>query len=132
MKKEYHYTISRTDRIYLVSFVVILLSWELVKGVIPGTEKPYNYIPAESNSKKEDNAIRNYNDNRYKSGKSKKYKQHFDYKSEWGDSKKLTPPSHPIIISEASIEELTSTGLSRKVAYNIQKYIKSGGTISGP
>ena len=132
MKKEYHYTISRTDRIYLVSFVVILLSWELVKGVFPGTEKPYSYIPEESNTQKDDHAFHNYDDNRYKSGKSKKYKQQYDNKSEWDDPKKITPPSHPIIISKASIEELTSIGLSRKVAYNIQKYINSGGTISGP
>ena len=45
MKKEYHYTISRTDRIYLVTFVVVLLAWELVKGLFPGGDGHYDFIP---------------------------------------------------------------------------------------
>ena len=44
MKKEYHYTISRTDRICLVSFVIFLLSWELIKGLFPGESNEYQYV----------------------------------------------------------------------------------------
>jgi hypothetical protein len=38
MKHEYHFTITRTDRICLVVFVILLLGWELIKPVLP---KPY-------------------------------------------------------------------------------------------
>src|SRR5690348_7793705 len=38
MKQEYHYTISRTDRLWLIVFVLFLLSWELVKYVLPGSD----------------------------------------------------------------------------------------------
>lgn len=34
MKKEYHLTITRKDRIYLVLFVTALLGWELIKPLI--------------------------------------------------------------------------------------------------
>lgn len=47
MKKEYHYTIARTDRICLVSFVILLLGWELIKGLFPGGDKSYAYIQKE-------------------------------------------------------------------------------------
>ena len=49
MKKEYHYTISRTDRIYLVAFVMALLMWELVKEFFPGQQESYTYVAKEKN-----------------------------------------------------------------------------------
>ena len=132
MKKEYHYTISRTDRIYLVTFCIALLSWELVKKAFPNDERSYTYISEPVEKKK------NYSENEnqyYSSGykaKKKRYtnyrtQKHFDYVEK--ENKKLSPPFEPMQLEEADIDVLLSMGFSKKVAFNIQKYVSSGGKI---
>ncbi len=134
MKKEYHYTISRTDRICLVSFVVILLAWELVKGLFPGGDNNYTYIPKEINDQENNPSWQKYNRAEYSetfprhNKYSKKYPK-WDYQKTY---RKQPPPSQPLSIMTASTNELISMGLSVKVAFNIQKYISSGGILSKP
>lgn len=134
MRKEYHYTISRTDRICLVLFVVVLLAWELIKGLFPGGDKVYAYVPGEAEySKAYKPDYRNYqtgNDSKYY--KSKSYSNTYPKKSYQKDHPKQTPPPYPLPIMTASISELTSMGLSAKVAFNIQKFIAAGGTLTRP
>ncbi len=131
MKKEYHYTISRTDRIYLISFVVILLGWELIKEFFPSGEKSFTYIspPSKHYGYKEKKNYRYSSD--YASKKySYTYKKNFQKRySSYQEEQEQSPPSAPLSIMTASIDELTSMGLSRKVAYNIQKFISAGGII---
>src|SRR5688572_20504136 len=116
MKKEYHYTISRTDRIYLVSFVIFLLGWELVKGFFPGENETSLYTPKEtftaSNDYKKNNYSKKYTNykNAYKTNKSNFSKNNYS---------NFTPPDKPVSIMSASINELTSIGFSVKVAFNI-------------
>lgn len=132
MKKQYHYTISRTDRICLVAFVFVLLSWELVKGFFPGEAIDYQYIPGE---KKPYTTYKKDYKKTYPAKKFKPYKSRYkeypsrNYKKEYPKS---PPPSLPILITEASVNELTSMGFTVKVAFNIQKYISSGGQITKP
>ena len=132
MKKEYHYTISRTDRICLVAFVFVLLSWELVKGFFPGKANDYQYIPGE---KKSYTAYKKDYKKTYPAKKFKPYKNRYkeypprNYKKEYPKS---SPPSSPVLITEATINELTAMGFTVKVAFNIQKYIASGGQITRP
>ena len=131
MKKEYHYTISRTDRIYLVTFVVVLLAWELVKGFFPGGDGHYDFIPKE---KSNTTSKVNYTKKKYKSN----YKERtFQRRDKYSNFKKKEfpvspPPSQPLPVMTCSVNELISMGLSVKVAFNIQKYISSGGVISAP
>lgn len=132
MNKEYHYTITRTDRIYLVSFVIILLGWELVKGLLPSTEKSFTYISPPSAHHGFNNKNSNYpSSNQY----SKNYASHFPKGiekkySSFEEELEQSPPSSPIEIMTASYDQLTSMGLSRKVAFNIQKFISAGGIIT--
>ncbi len=134
MKKEYHYTISRTDRICLVCFVVLLLAWELIKGIFPGGEKTYTYIPEEKEYTHHDKSYNRYKKTEY-SDKYPRYKKTFRQKENRYENfreTKQTPPSQPIPIMTASVKELMSTGLSKNVAFNVQKFIASGAILDGP
>ena len=129
MKKEYHYTISRTDRIYLVAFVMALLMWELVKEFFPGQQESYTYVAKEKNENDYKRSYSSKNDHR-KKYPSKKY-QYDNYKKDYSLKEKpiLPPPAQPIALEEATVDELISMGFSKKVAYNIQKYLASGAAI---
>ncbi len=155
MKKEYHYTISRTDRIYLISFVVILLGWELIKHFMPSGEKSFTYIspPSEHSGFKQSNfrfqgaggkhetnspffrglgGKREINSpwSKYQgAGDKSEFKTTKQYSS-YEEEQEQSPPSSPLHISTASVDELTSMGVSRKVAYHIQKFISAGGHIT--
>ncbi len=131
MKKTYHYTISRTDRICLVSFCLVLLSWELIKLAMPSTEKYFEYVskPRETINYSKDNTP--YEKKPYR----KKYTSYPKY--QWAKKEYmprvenvLPPPSLPVSIMKASYDQLRSTGLSSKVSSNIVKFISSGGVIS--
>ncbi len=129
MKKTYHYTISRTDRICLVSFCVVLLSWELIKLVMPSAEKSFDYISKPREIYKSD--YTSYERKPYKKKYSSYPKYQWNKKKYTPDNKNfLPPPSSPISIMTATYDELRSTGLSSKVASNIVKFISSGGIIS--
>ncbi len=144
MKKEYHYTISRTDRIYLISFVVILLGWELIKHLLPSGEKTFSYIspPSEhggfkekKGSYKSNSHFNRSNDNNEAYSRTKNVKGKSEFQTEkqyssYEEEQEQSPPSSPLPISTASVDELTSMGLSRKVAYHIQKFISVGGHIT--
>ncbi|MEO6130652.1 MAG: helix-hairpin-helix domain-containing protein [Saprospiraceae bacterium] len=148
MNKEYHYTISRTDRIYLIAFVSILLGWELIKEILPSGERSFSYI----SPPRVHNRYHDFKKNTYsKKSFSKKYsndkysinnppntftsslnnENNFEKKySSFEEEQELTPPSSPIPIMTASIEELTSMGISKKVSWHIQKFISAGGFIT--
>ena len=154
MKKEYHYTISRTDRIYLISFVMILLGWELIKLIIPSGEKSFTYVSPPSKhkgfkEKKEFTSSTKYHSNNYEGnspfqgagGKQESISPFHgaEGKSEFNNSKQYSSyqeeqeqssPMAPLSIQTASLDELISMGLSRKVAFNIQKFVSNGGTIT--
>lgn len=129
MKKEYHYTIARTDRICLVSFVILLLGWELIKGVFPGGDRTYAFVAKEKKQyeSKWDKPVR-------KKYTAKSYHKPYNYerksKSYEHSFQKLPPPSSPIDIMSASVNQLTSMGFTVKTAFNIQKYIASGGVLT--
>lgn len=132
MNKEYHFTITRKDRIYLICFVVILLGWELVKDFMPSGDKEFTYIsPPSSHHVPGKKNINHYSGNRhYKnypvhvySGDEKKY-------SSYEEEQEQSPPVISLSIMTATFDQLTSMGLSRKVAYNILKFISAGGTIT--
>ena len=132
MKTEYHYTISRTDRICLVTFVVILLGWELIKEFLPSGEKSFTYITPPSvhkgyKGKKEYKYAQRTYPKKNKYSHSRNTERQY---SSYQEALEQTPPSSPLPIMTASIDDLTSMGLSRKVAYNIQKFISAGGKIT--
>ena len=131
MNKVYHYTISRTDRIYLISFVVVLLGWELIKEFLPSGERLFTYIspPSEHKGFKEKKDFTyspHYTKRKYNYSQPRNFEKQY---SSYQEEQEQSPPFVPISIMTASIDELTSTGLSRKVAYNIQKFISAGGII---
>ncbi len=126
MKKEYHLTISRKDRIYLVIFITVLLGWELVKLVLPfpnTDQTDFNSLPNISMTAAED-AVLSFQElaDSVKSSGTPPAKE------------KETPKSNqpflsPVTIMTASVNQLTAIGFSKKVAFTIQKYIKAGGQI---
>ncbi len=132
MKKEYHYTISRTDRIYLVTFCMALLCWELVKKVIPTDDQSYSYIsePVEWTHYTGEQKKQYYSSGyQRKNTNYPKYKSRRQFKYDEKENVAWIPPSAPILLEHADNNALISMGFSKKVAYNIQKYISSGGKI---
>ena len=132
MNKEYHYTLSRTDRIYLVSFVIILLGWELIKEFLPEEKNSFTYIsPPSTHHGFQAKKDFTFSKNKYLKKYSASYHNRNEKKySSYEEELEPSPPSFPLPIMTASIAELTSIGLSKKVAYNIQKFISSGGVIT--
>ncbi|HZV72022.1 MAG TPA: helix-hairpin-helix domain-containing protein [Saprospiraceae bacterium] len=132
MNKEYHYTISRTDRICLITFVIVLLGWELIKEILPRGENSFTYIspPSEHHGYKAGKKF-NYSNHDYPKKYFSSYSNTYEKKySSYEEEQEPSPPSSPLSIMTATFGELTSMGLSKKVAYNIQKFINSGGIIT--
>lgn len=120
MKKEYHLTITRKDRIYLVLFVTALLGWELIKLVLPSP----NVKSADSMTNsivQQDSTII-----------EKPVSIHAEKNPQLNipeDEEEQPIPKTPIPIMTASVDQLVTLGFSKKVAFNIQKYISVGGQI---
>lgn len=126
MKHEYHFTISRTDRISLIAFVVFLLGWELIKHALPEVV---------SMDFKSDLPISPDNragiDSKLSTIQTKKkfqpeIKEEEDSSMTYPDEK--NEPT-PVYIMEASWQDLRKIGFSAKVASNIEKYIAAGGVV---
>jgi hypothetical protein len=127
MKKEYHFTISRTDRVYLVVFVTLLLGWELIKYIMPSSHIEIEWKAAQEKYERKTPYTRQ------------------DYKSGYPKRKEFTKPTYPkqtkdfsndemlsptpVAIMDASVEQLRAIGISSKVASNIKKYISAGGVL---
>lgn len=124
MKQEYHYTISRTDRIWLIVFVLFLLCWELVKYALPeaGASEDEKFFFEKTDSLASDNLTQN----------RKTTSGHKASKTD--DSYSNDPPEQdeailPFPIQNATFNDLKSAGLSSKVANNILRYISAGGKV---
>jgi competence ComEA-like helix-hairpin-helix protein len=72
---------------------------------------------------------KDWKQNNYKPQKYKTYPKR-KYPGSTYSSQHASPPSQPIQIDSASVDELKSTGLSAKVSYNVYKYLRSGGMIT--
>ena len=122
MKNEYHLTISRTDRIWLIVFVCFLLGWELIKPLLPEqpiTEMNLSAIFAETGvttsiMMDRDSIVDHHASNQ----------NHTDDPT---DIQKDT-----VDIMQATWDELRQLGISAKAASNITKYIAAGGVIKNP
>ncbi|HJW29088.1 MAG TPA: hypothetical protein VJ508_07530, partial [Saprospiraceae bacterium] len=130
MKKEYHLTISRKDRIYLVLFSLALLAWELGKKIIlfQGQDK-MEILAAEP-----DSCMMTM------TSTHQKYATKFDTVSTRNqemnptDEPQLDPsfendPKLPVSIMTASVDQLLDIGFSRRTALTLKKYISAGGRI---
>lgn len=127
MKKEYHLTITRKDRIYLVIFVTFLLGWELMKWIIPSPKVTLHEIkPTEKDSTNKSESVIDFPQRNYQDRKRSTFKKYEDVESR--DEEDLPDP-YPVEIMQATVEELMIIGFSKKVAYTIQKYISAGGVI---
>lgn len=123
MKKEYHLTITRKDRIYLVIFVTALLGWELIKLVLP--------VPiVKSEASAADNSIVQQDSLIMESHAYNKAEKNPQLNGQFIDEEKdASGPKTPVTLMTASVDELVAIGFSKKVAFNIQKYISVGGQI---
>lgn len=129
MKKEYHLTITRKDRIYLTVFVIFLLVWELIKPIIPIFYKN-EFCKNQASTDPTPLALRN--DSTEMKTSSYKKSDHFYKANKWPDRQyenESLPTAAAISIMEASAEQLIANGFSRKTAYIIRKYIAAGGVI---
>jgi DNA uptake protein ComE-like DNA-binding protein len=131
MKKEYHLTITRKDRIYLTAFVLFLLGWELIKPLFPvfsknefhSTVANADLTPLLPNP---DTVV----ERDYFLKKESTYK-----KREWTNSyfekskDEALPAPAQMQIMEASVLQLRSIGFTSKTAHIIRKYIDAGGAI---
>jgi len=127
MKHEYHYTVSRTDRIWLIVFVSVLLGWELVKPVLPSPDRALlkiemPFIP--------DSIARNgYSQSRESEYHDTYQKRYYPNKSYPSYSNESQAQKRPINIMEATWQDLRAIGFQPKVASNIERYLKAGGKI---
>lgn len=125
MKQEYHYTISRSDRIWLIVFVMFLLSWELVKYALPTADILENQN--NTSGKIDSTAISEINEAKSnRTSNNNVYKENDTYTN---DSYEQDPPITPFPIQKATFKDLKSAGLSTYVANNILKYISAGGVV---
>ncbi len=125
MKQEYHYTISRSDRIWLIAFVLFLLTWELIKYALPTIEVTENQNIIVQTTDSTTMLRTNENTSDYSSEK-KFYQQKDSYKN---NSLEQDEPITPFPIQQATFKDLKSAGLSTYVANNILKYISAGGLV---
>ena len=128
MKKEYHLTITRKDRIYLTVFVLFLLGWELVKPLIPvvfggDMDKFKNGVNENPADSKPDSsaAISIGTEKNIFKGKTEM--------DETGNENDLLSEPVAVYIMDASPQELMSIGFTKKTAYIIRKYIDAGGVL---
>ncbi len=125
MKQEYHYTISRSDRIWLIAFVLFLLAWELIKYALPSIEIAENQnITAQTT---DSTTILQFNENTNNYSSHKKSQPENDALTY--DSIEQDKQITPFPIQEATYKDLKSAGLSTYVANNILKYISAGGKV---
>jgi DNA uptake protein ComE-like DNA-binding protein len=125
MKQEYHYTIARSDRIWLIAFVLFLLAWELVKYALPSAAITENLNNRVDTTDSTSIIPINENNNKYSSAK----KSHQENDTYANDSFEQDEPITPFPIQEATFKDLKSAGLSTYVANNILKYISAGGKV---
>ncbi len=125
MKKEYHLTITRKDRIYLTVFVVFLLGWELIKPVIIliGHDDGVKTLAVV-----ETPAIHPFEVNDRSSGSKLPDEPTLTEKEEEIEGIPLVPVI-PIQILTASPGELMAIGFNKKAAFNVEKYLRAGGPI---
>jgi competence ComEA-like helix-hairpin-helix protein len=128
MKREYPFTIARTDRIYLLAIVLLLLSWELFKYFIPDT--PLSKMPPSENP-----VIA------MEKAEAPDIKKTFNKRSLWPTTEKKSLPAseaskanevtipQPVNIMEASENDLRAVGFNPRVASNITRYLSAGGQI---
>lgn len=124
MKKEYHFTITRTDRMYLIVFVIILMGWELVKFGIPHTD--YRSIK-EVGSPEPNGLLRDTTKQSLLSRiapiqQQQQITETLEYQGE-------IEIIQPVWITEASETDFIRMGLSSRVAKNVVKYQAAGGHI---
>lgn len=125
MRQEYHYTLTRTDRICLIVFVMVLLGWELIKYVLPAI--PISRIFPDSTWSQVENAIATAMDSIHvNEGYDAVRKNNLQQDEVLDRNQALTSP---VAIMTASREELLLAGFSFKTASNIQKYIGAGGVL---
>ncbi len=127
MKKEYHLTLSRTDRIYLTVFVLLLLGWELIKYAMPEKEIGITKMQVEIGPSNNPSIPAQSRTTRSSKFRNKTAQRSFKPKT-YASAENLPEPK-PVEIPTASAEELRAIGLSSKVVYNIQKYLQAGGSI---
>lgn len=122
MKKEYHLTITRKDRIYLVIFVSALLGWELIKLALPKPNVMSESSTMENSIVKQDTLL--IEKPVYTKAEKNPQLNQLDENDNEASSRKT-----PVTLMTASVDELVAIGFSKKVAFNIQKYISVGGQI---
>ncbi|HEY3387700.1 MAG TPA: helix-hairpin-helix domain-containing protein, partial [Saprospiraceae bacterium] len=127
MKHEYHYTVSRTDRVWLIVFVSLLLGWELVKPLLPSPERELLKIemPLHTDSTESSGNIRTRKSKYYDTYQKRYYpdRTYSSYSNEGIAQKR------PINIMQATWQELRAIGFQSKIATNIERYIDAGGII---
>jgi competence ComEA-like helix-hairpin-helix protein len=128
MKYEYHFTISRTDRIWLIFLVGLLLAWELIKPLLPAPEFELLEIPGIVAS---DSTIQN-DEEQHSYNRELKPRYKNKYGSSWTFQANPTYEnnSSPIRIMEATWQELMAVGFHPHVASNIERYLAAGGEIA--
>ena len=125
MRQEYHYTLTRTDRICLIMFMMVLLGWELIKYLLPPI--PIARVFPDSGWSKVEQEIASTLDSIQQNegntvGEKISMQQHEISRHE-------QTLASPVAIMTASRDELLLAGFSFKAASNIQKYIGAGGVI---
>lgn len=126
MKHEYHFTISRTDRISLIAFVVFLLGWELIKHALPEVGS----LDIQSGRPKSPDTHSIQDTTKSMVHTEKKFQAEIiedeDSSMTYADEKNEIVP---VNIMEASWKDLRKIGFSAKAASNIEKYIAAGGVL---
>ncbi len=128
MKREYQFTLARTDRIYIIVLVVFLLSWELIKYAIPRSELNESLeINKAMSMEKEDYFKDNIRNDKTtsKKGVTKKPRR---FPSNEAEIRSSDIPV-PVNIMEATPDELKSIGFDAYVAGNLKRYMEAGGVI---
>jgi len=127
MKNEYHLTISRTDRISLVVFVLLLMGWELAKYFIPAPANEMERVGKKLIPLDEQDGHESY-DKEFLQKKISPLNAPLKENPKAEQPLKKAEPGS-VQIMEATWEDLRAIGFSSKTAGNIQKYIAAGGLL---
>jgi len=128
MKRDYPFTLARTDRIYLLAFVSLLLCWELIKYFIPHTPLSKVVVSDSPLIVREKTGFYDIK-KAFKKNTAPMATDQLSKNIPTASNANKVSITQPVNIMEASEAALQAAGFNPSVASNITRYLSAGGQI---